>query len=140
MPIRWRCEGFLFCLMLVIDMSSEFRCIRGRVWKVAAVVGLCTRVILDLMEGKYFSSHDITQITFTSAILYPILCDQGINACGTTRSNRKLFPKKLVTFNTGNNRGHYDCRSNGPILDTFWIDTGQYTYSRLPTWQTPHRQ
>ena len=38
------------------------------------------------------------------------------------RSNRKGFPKDLVTKATKQNRGHYDYRSTGPLVASAWVD------------------
>ena len=57
-------------------------------------VGLCTRVVLHLMDSLHGSGHELyTDNYYTSPTLYNL----GINACGTVRSNRRFFPKELIT-------------------------------------------
>ena len=86
-------------------------------------VGLCTRVVLDLMDGLHGSGHELyTDNYYTSPTLFLTLYNLGINACGTVRSNRHFFPKELITQCTRHNRGLYEYRSNGPLLATVWID------------------
>ena len=86
-------------------------------------VGLCTKVVLDLMSGLEGSGlHLYTDNYYTSPSLYLHLCNRGINACGTARPNRIGFPKELLTKATNSNRGFVDFRSNGPLLATIWVD------------------
>ena len=86
-------------------------------------VGLCTRVVLDLMDGLHGSGHELyTDNYYTSPTLFLTLYNLGINACGTVRSNRRFFPKELITQCTRHNRGFYEYRSNGPLLASVWID------------------
>ena len=87
-------------------------------------VGLCTRVVLDLLVG--FDNTGLQLYTdnfYTSPLLYYRLYrKQGINACGTARSNRIGFPKELCIKATESNRGMYQFLSNGPLLACSWID------------------
>lgn len=86
-------------------------------------IGLCTKVVLDLMSGlEHTGLHLYTDNYYTSPNLYLTLYNNGINACGTARVNRRAFPKELTTKATKNNRGHYDYRSNGPLLASVWVD------------------
>ena len=60
-------------------------------------VGLCSKVVLDLMSGLEGSGlHLYTDNYYTSP---------SLNACGTARPNRIGFPKELLTKATNNNRG-----------------------------------
>ena len=84
-------------------------------------VGLCTKVVLDLMSGLEGSGlHLYTDNYNTSPSLY--LYNRGITACGTGRPNRIGFPKELLTKATNTNRGFVDFLSNGPLLATIWVD------------------
>ena len=86
-------------------------------------IGICSRVVLDLMQG--FESSGLQLFTnnyYTSPILFNHLCNRGINACGTVRMNRLNFPKVLLTKATVNNRGFYDYRANGSLLAAVWVD------------------
>ena len=57
--------------------------------------GLCSRVLLELMTG--LDGHQLyTDNYYTSPEVYLQLFDQGINCCGTARTNRRGFPKELV--------------------------------------------
>ena len=79
-------------------------------------VGLCTKVVLDLVLGLEFSFHLYTDNYYTSPLLYNHLYNRGINACGTARTNRKHSPS------TVSNRGMYKYLSNGPLLACAWVD------------------
>lgn len=86
-------------------------------------MGLCTRVVLDLMSGledQHFKLY--TDNYYTSPSLFTYLYENGINACGTARTNRKGFPKDIVIGKRKVNRGSYDYRSNGPLLACSWFD------------------
>ena len=87
-------------------------------------VGLCTRVVLDLLEGFDHTGLQLyTDNFYTSPLLYYRLYkNQGICACGTARSNRIGFPKELCVKATGSNRGTYQYLSNGPLLACSWVD------------------
>ena len=86
-------------------------------------VGLCSKVVLDLMSGLEGSGlHLYTDNYYTSPSLYLHLYNRGINACGTARPNRIGFPKELLTKATNTNRGFVDFLSNGPLLATIWVD------------------
>ena len=86
-------------------------------------VGLCTKVVLDLMPGLEGSGlHLYTDNYYTSPSLYLHLYNRGINACGTARPNRIGFPKELLTKATNSNHGFVDFLSNYPLLATIWVD------------------
>ena len=86
-------------------------------------MGLCSSVVLELMEGLEFSGHQVyTDNFYTSPMLYLTLYNQGLDACGTTRLNRCFFPKELLTKASVSNRGHCDYQSNGPLLASVWVD------------------
>ena len=86
-------------------------------------VGLCTKVVLDLMSGLESFHHELyTDNYYTSPSLYLTLYSRGVNACGTVRPNRKGFPQDLVTKATIHNRSYYNYRSSGPLLATVWVD------------------
>ena len=85
-------------------------------------VGLCTKVVLDLMSGLEGSGlHLYTDNYCTSPSLYLHLYNRGITACGTAR-HWIGFPKELLTKAKNTNRGFVDFRSNGPLLATIWVD------------------
>lgn len=87
-------------------------------------VGLCSRVVLDLMSGLEHLGLDLyTDNYYTSPELYLELYNRGVNACGTVRTNRRGYPKELVhKSKTGKERGFYDYRSKGPLLAVVWFD------------------
>ena len=59
---------------------------------------------------------------YSSPNLFYTLGKKGIGCCGTVMSNRKHFPKEIVTKATRHNRGEYDYRSIGSLLAIVWID------------------
>ena len=89
--------------------------------------GLCSRVLLELMTG--LDGHQLyTDNYYTSPEVYLQLFDQGINCCGTVRTNRRGFPKELVKSKRDKpDKGYYDYLSNGPLLAAAWYDR-RYVY------------
>ena len=87
-------------------------------------VGLCSRVVLDLMHGLENCGLNLyTDNYYTSPDLYLELYKRGINACGTVRVNRRGFPKELVCKSkAGKERGFYEYLSKGPLLAAVWFD------------------
>ena len=87
-------------------------------------VGLCAKVVLDLMEGfDHMGVQLYTDNFYTSPLLYYRLYKlQGINACGTVRPQRVGFPSELIIKATEVNRGLYQYLSNGPLLACSWVD------------------
>jgi len=79
--------------------------------------GLCSRVLLDLMSGKGF--HLYPDNYYTGPVVYKVLYDQGINSCGTVRTNRTGFQKRKGDKVP---RGYYDYLSCGPLLAAVWYD------------------
>ena len=68
-------------------------------------VGLCSRVVLNLMEGLHNSRlHLYTDNFSTSPLLFHHLYRRGINACGTVRSNRKYFPQDQCNLHDGHDQ------------------------------------
>ena len=82
--------------------------------------GLCSCVVLQGLEHK--NMHFYMDNYYSSFNLYFTLAGKGIGACGTARSNRKHFPKDLITKATVSNRGNYDYRFNGSLLALIWVD------------------
>ena len=87
-------------------------------------VGLCTKVVLDLMEGfDHMLVRLYTDNFYTSPLLYYRLYKlQGINACGTVRPQRVGLPSALIIKATEVNRGLYQYLSNGPFLTFSFVD------------------
>ena len=86
-------------------------------------IGLCTKVVLHLMEEFEGSGlHLYTDNYYTSPTLYQHLYKHGINACGTCSSSRRGFHKERVLKLTDLNRGKFLFRSNGLLLATSWVD------------------
>ncbi len=61
-------------------------------------VGLCTKMLLDLMKGfDHMGVQLYTDNCYTSPLLYYRLYKhQGINACGTIRPQRVGFSSELI--------------------------------------------
>ena len=86
-------------------------------------VGLCSRVVLELVEGLEHSSPSIFMDNYyTSPWLFLKLYDSGVNACGTARRSRKYFPTDLDVKVRDVDSGYYDYRSSGPLLACVWKD------------------
>ena len=109
----------------------------------AADLGLTIRVVLDLMDGLEDSHIKLfVDNYYTSPTLFLELYLKGVNACGTARSNRAHFPKRLLvvkgkkivkrgqkeygghrrTISTKVNRGYISHRASGPLLAQVWVD------------------
>ena len=85
-------------------------------------VGLTSRVVLDLLHGLESHGFEVyTDNYYTSPQLFLYLYNQGTNAVGTCRVNRRSFPKELALPNHCT-RGTYKYRSNGPLLACAWFD------------------
>lgn len=91
-----------------------------------ATVGMCSRFVLDLMQGLEENHHKlIMDYYYTSPDLFLHLYSKGINACGTVRMNRRGFPKAVVVPQNQVKKldgGYYDYCSNGPLLAVAWKD------------------
>ena len=85
-------------------------------------IGLCTRVVLELLAGFEDSGLNLyTDRFYTSPALYKHLYYCGINACGTCVSSRSEFPSKALKI-SNLNRGTFRTRCNGPLVATSWVD------------------
>ena len=121
-PTKWGIKAFVLC-----DARNGY-CYRMQIYTGKNVetvdsTGLCSRVVLDLLEGfEHSNIHVYMDNYYSSPNLYFTLAGKGIGACGTARSNRKNFPKELITKATVHNRGKYDYRCNGCLLGLIWVD------------------
>ena len=85
--------------------------------------GLCSRVVLDMMSGLEADEfHLFTDNYYTSPQLSLTLYKKGVNTCGTSRTNRKGFPKDLIKTKREKQQGYHDYQSNGPLLAVVWYD------------------
>lgn len=85
--------------------------------------GLCTRVVLELMDGLEVSSPRVYMDNYySSPTLFLMLYNKGVNACGTARASRKYFPPELAVKKKDVDSGYYDYRSSGPLLACVWKD------------------
>ena len=120
-PTRWGIKIFVLS-DTTNDYVYRLQIYTGKNLESAVDVGLCSRVLLDLMTGLY-KHHLYTDNYYTSPEAYLKLYDQGINCCGTVRTNRRGFPKELVKPKRDKtDRGYYDYLSNGPLLAAAWFD------------------
>ena len=107
-------NGYIYRLQIYTgkDMESETN------------TGLCSRVVRDLMSGLETDGfHLFTDNYYASPQLSLTLCKKGVNTCGTTRTNRKGFPKDLIKPKREKQRGYHDYRSNGPLIAVVWCMT-----------------
>jgi len=83
-------------------------------------VGLCSSVVLDLMDG--LEGYEVyTDNYYISPVVYMTFYGDNSNASGTARTNRTGFPKSMVR-RARENRGYYNYLSNGPFLVAAWYD------------------
>jgi hypothetical protein len=59
---------------------------------------------------------------FSSVSLFQQLYDDGFYALGTTRNNRKLFPKSMLAETKGLGRGQWVYRQKGDMVVVSWMD------------------
>ena len=114
---------------IYIERCHEWLClsfsnVHWKKYQGTPTVGLCSRVVLDLMSGLNTQGNQLfTDNYYTSPEFYHTLYKLGINACGTVeavRTNRRSFPKELIHFKREQfERGYYDYRSCGPLLASF---------------------
>ena len=121
-PVKWGIKVFVLS-----DAHNGYvyrlQVYTGKDLNTVSDVGLCSKVVLDLMSGlESFHNELFTDNYYTSPSLYMTLYKNGVNACETVRSSRKGFPQELLTKATASNRSFYDFRSSGPLLAAVWID------------------
>ena len=84
--------------------------------------GATARLVLGLLNGlEQHYPRLFVDNYYISPKLFLALYNKGVCACGTTRSNRKYFPRDLVVTKSAA-KGHYDYRSSGPLLACCWVD------------------
>ena len=98
-PTKWGIKLF------VLSNASNgyiyrFQIYAGKSMDHTVEVELCSRVVLELMEGLEDHGFELyTDNYYTSPQLFLTLYKKGVNCCGTARTNRKGFPKSLVKKN-----------------------------------------
>ena len=86
-------------------------------------VGLCSRVVLELLNGLEGKHPKIYMDNYyTSLTLFLTLFRKGVNVFGTARANRKHYPKDLDIKKGAVEKGFYDYRSSGPLMACVWCD------------------
>ena len=120
-PTKWGIKVFVLS-----DATNgyvyRFQIYAGKSMDRTVEVGLCSRVVLELMSGLEDDGYDLyTDNYYTSPQLFLTLYNKGVNCCGTARVNRKGFPKALVKKEK-KDRGYFDYLSNGPLLAVTWFD------------------
>jgi len=108
-PTKWGIKVFVLS-----DATNgyvyRFQIYAGKSMDRAVEVGLCSRVVLELMSGLEDHGFDLyTDNYYTSPQLF------------LTLFNRKGFPKSLVKKKK-EDRGYFDYLSNGPLLAVTWFD------------------
>ena len=100
--------------------ANDFQVYTGKV-EGRAEIGLCSRVVLDLVQGLDHKGHIVnTDNFFSSPALSNALLLRGIYSRGTVRPNRHDFPKAMLTGI--NLRGDYKVVQKGPLLAIAWMD------------------
>ena len=121
-PTKWGIKAFVLS-----DARNGYvyrvQIYTGKNTVVPDCTGLSSRVVLDLLEGFENAGVQVYMDKFySSPNLFYTLGKKGIGCCGTVMSNRKHFPKEIVTKATRHNRVKYDYRSIGSLLAIVWID------------------
>ena len=121
-PTKWGIKAFVFA-----DAHNgyvkRFQIYTGKSSAVTAnTLGLCSRVILELMDGLEHTHHKVYMDNYyTSLTLFLALHRKGVNACGTAQTNRKHYPEAIkIPPKTKLPQGYMDYRSRGPLLATVW--------------------
>jgi len=86
-PTNWGIKIFVLS-----DASNGYVCIfqiyAGKSMDHSVEVGLCSRVVLELMEGLEDHGFELyTNNYYTSPQLFLTLYKKGVNCCGTARTN-----------------------------------------------------
>ena len=101
----------------------RFQIYTGKNASLDSDVGLCSRVVLELVDGLEHTGPSIFMDNYyTSPWLFLKLYDSGVNACGTARKTRKFYPSELDVTAKDVKSGYYDFRSRGPLLACVWKD------------------
>ena len=117
---------YLHWVTLLLVTFTEYK-YRVKGLKFTVDVGLCSRVLLELMTGLN-GRQLCTDNYYTSPEMYLELYKGGINCCGTVHTNRQSFPKELMNLKQDKpDRGYYNYLNNGPLLAADWFDW-QYVY------------
>ena len=91
-PTKWGIKVF------VLSNASNgyvyrFQIYAGKSMDHTVEVGLCSRVVLELLEGLEDQGFELYVDNYcTSLQLILILYKKVVNCCGTARTNRKGFP------------------------------------------------
>ena len=105
----------------------------GKNNSVASDVGLCSRVVLELVDGLEHTGPSVFMDNYyTSPWLFLTLYDKGVNACGTARKSRKFYPKEIDVSSSAVESGYYDYRSSGPLV--YGRISVLFTFSPPCTW------
>ncbi len=122
-PTKWGIKVFVLADALN-GYISRFQIYTGKNSALSAnEVGLCSRVVLELLSGIDTHPKVYMDNYYTSPALFLSLYRKGINARGTARSNRKYFPQVIKITNKNNPpRGLINYRSSGPLLAMTWVD------------------
>ena len=91
-PVKWRIEvfvlsdvhnGYVYRLKVYTGKNLDSS---------VSDVGLCTRVVLELMCGlENYHNELFTNNYYTSPTLYMTLYNRGVNACGTVRASLQAY-------------------------------------------------
>lgn len=86
--------------------------------------GQAGRVVQTLIEPLHKHSYHVVAMDgfFSSVSLFQQLYDDGFYALGTTRNNRKLFPKSMLAETKGLSRGQWVYRQKGDMVVVSWMD------------------
>ena len=122
-PTKWGIKVFVLA-DATNGYVKAFQVYTGRTVEGSSDVGLCTKVVLDLLSEHRNSGLTVYMDSYySSPQLYAALYDQNINAVGTVRSSRRGFPAaELFTKASVSNRGEYKYVANGPLLACSWAD------------------
>ena len=120
-PTKWGIKVFvlsdatnwyIYRLQIYTGKSLEF----------SVDVGLCSRVLLDLITGLE-GHHLFTDNYYTGPEVYLELYKWGNNCCGTVCTVRRGFPEELKKpKREQQERGYYDYLSHGSLLAAIWYD------------------
>jgi len=115
-PTKWGIKVFVLC-----DATNGYiyrmQIYKGKSMESNYEVGLCSRVVLELMDGLEVYADNY----YTSPLVYMTLYGNNNNPCGTARTNRTGFPKSMIRREREDRR-YYNYLSNGPLLAAAWYD------------------
>jgi len=122
-PTKWGIKAFL-----LTDSTNGYlytaEVYTGKVDEsVCDELGATGNVVVRLLRGLEHKNHVVfTDRFYTSPMLYSYLSQSGIQACGTVQTNRKFFPKQLISTKKDLECGQHKFLCSDDMAAVVWYD------------------